>query len=247
MSTATQQLEFNFGLLTQEQQSMVDRFITDQKKQADHDGKVNETIVSLLVEASFKEDQFEDTHKVEKITKERSFGYGSNQFTTTVSYLNREGGVFLLYDMFDYNNKLQQGLKSRVHLDGDRLQCTAITEQYRYYKPTTLLTKLNDKNALALFQTQQHIQRTMIINYTAGKYRDLYPNAKVTVGEDYSNTGRRYISFPIVTVLFDSGSFVSFRLGVNLDEERVHKKYDAVSINMNGKEVLDMFNSQPSK
>jgi len=35
---------------------------------------------------------------------------------------------------------------SGVSLEGDKLMCTMITPQYRAYKPSTLLVKLNEYN-----------------------------------------------------------------------------------------------------
>ena len=65
------------------------------------------------------------------------------------------------------------------------------------------------------------------------------------VGTDYYR--RSYTSFPIVKVKFESGSEVSFTLGYGdeIEKERLHKKYDAVSESTEA--LLERFNNQPAK
>ena len=38
--------------------------------------------------------------------------------------------------------------KSYVSREGDKLMCTSVTSQYRYYKPSSLLVKFNEHNFL---------------------------------------------------------------------------------------------------
>jgi hypothetical protein len=47
-----------------------------------------------------------------------------------------------------------------------------------------------------------------------------------------------------VIVKFDSGSYVSFQLGNEIDKEYIHKKFDAVASKMTAMEILNIFNNQ---
>jgi hypothetical protein len=86
-----------------------------------------------------------------------------------------------------------------------------------------------------------------ILDYTVDKYKTLFPNAKVSVGNDYDKNRHNYTSFPIVIVNFESGSWVSFRIGSEIDKEYTHKKFDAVASQMSTMDLLKMFNNQEAK
>ena len=83
--------------------------------------------------------------------------------------------------------------------------------------------------------------------FALDKYKTLFPNAKVSIGSDYDKNRHNYTSFPIVIVSFKSGSYVSFRLGSEIDKEYTHKKFDAIASQMTTAEILRMFNNQEAK
>jgi len=45
-------------------------------------------------------------------------------------------------------------------------------------------------------------------------------------------------------VKFESGSYISFRMGYEIDNETVYKKFDAVASQLNAMELLNIFNQQ---
>ena len=79
-----------------------------------------------------------------KLLREREFGYSYNNtnFEHEVTYMNAVGGVYLITDTIKDGKIVKYN--ASVSREGDKLMCTNITEQYRYYKPSTLLTKLKE-------------------------------------------------------------------------------------------------------
>jgi hypothetical protein len=123
--------------------------------------------------------------------------------------------------------------------------CTSVTEQYRYYKPSSLLVKFNEHNERKINELARTNKESIAIKNVIAKFRKQYPEATVYASTDYYR--RSYQSFPIVKVKFASGSEVSFTLGYSDDYENVrfHKKYDAVSESTEA--LMKRFNNQPAK
>ena len=115
-----------------------------------------------------------------------------------------------------------------------------ITPQYRAYKPTSLLVKLNEYNEAQQWRFDAYNDKIVILSYTLNKYTTLYPNATVQAGTGYS--GRS--SFTTVLVSFESGSWVEFRLGFKQDEEYTFKKFNAKVDSLKGMDLLNHFNEQ---
>ena len=131
-----------------------------------------------------------------------------------------------------------------VGAEHDKLQCSSITPQYRAYKPASLFTKLVENNEKAQSEYDSANREQAVIKYTVNKYKTLFPKATITVGKDYYKTRNDYREFPIVMVAFESGSWVSFRLGYENDKEYTHKKFDAVASKLSTIELLNAFNNQ---
>tara|TARA_B100000768_G_scaffold70244_1_gene67408 strand:- start:462 stop:1208 length:747 start_codon:yes stop_codon:yes gene_type:complete len=247
VSTETMQLDlFNGVVLTTEQQEKIDNFIdTQAKRAAASQVDVSKTMM-LLDEAGFvRSKDYKCNFEVHEVTKEREFGYSYNNtnFDHEVTYLNAVGGVYLIV------NSIKDGelgvYKSSVSREYDKLMCTSITSQYRYYKPSTLYTKFNEYNDLKISDLEYNGKQKIALDIIVAKYKKLYPKADVTVGSDYYR--RSYTSFPIVKVKFESGSEISFTLGYSdeMEEERFHKKYDAVVETTEA--LLERFNNQKAK
>ena len=132
--------------------------------------------------------------------------------------------------------------KGSVYREGDKLQCTNITSQHRYYKTSSLLTKLKENNEKAKLQIKSANKKQNILEYTVDKYKKLYPEAKVVIGTDYNRGHRRYDEFKTVSIGFKSGSSVTFKMGYENDKETFHKKYDVQP--MTTKQLMEMFNNQ---
>ena len=246
MNSSVQLEMFKGEVLTKEQQEQVDNFINNQAKKAVvSQENINRTML-LLDEAGFVQNKnYVDTTKVEEVTKEVALGYSYNNttFVVELTYIETTGCVYLIVDTIEKDKIVQYN--ASVDREGDKLMCTNITDQYRYYKPSTLLEKLNDHNARKALQLERNNKEKIAIDYTIKKYQKLYPNTEVKEGYDYDRyNSSNYSKYSTVKVEFKSGSSITFRLGYGceLDKERVVSSYDAQSENI--EEKLSRFNNQ---
>ena len=233
-----EQLEL-FKVLNTEQQTEVNSFVERTNKQAVDRVASIKKMIDLLETGGFVEDvDFKRNFKIGESTHERTFGWGDNKFDAEVTVNTVSGGVALIHKRF-YNGKLET-TTSNVSREGDKLECSMITPQYRAYKPSTLLVKLNEYNEAQQWRFDAYNDKIAILSYTLNKYTTLYPNATVEAGTGYQ--GRS--SFTTVLVSFESGSWVEFRLGYKQDEEYKYKKFDARVDALKGMDLLNHFNEQ---
>jgi|TARA_B110000908_G_C10072874_1_gene365895 hypothetical protein len=249
MSNEMQLDLFEGKVLTVEQRLEVQTYIKRSNKNTEVKFIENNKIQLILDRAGFKEgiDYINDFETVEK-TYEGNFGYSYNntEFTSEITVITSKGGCQILFDTIGYKNlsEIKMG-KSFVYREDNKLQCTSITDQYRYYKPTSLLTKLKEHNEKIKNSKLFHDKTTSIANYTVEKYQKLYPEAKVKINDDYDRRRNNYSEFKVVKVTFKSGSYVTFRLGYEQDGEYVHGKHNAE--NMTTKQLMETFNNQKSQ
>ena len=233
-----EQLEL-FKVLNTEQQTEVNSFVERTNKQAVDRVASIKKMIDLLETGGFVEGvDFKRNFEIGESTHERTFGWGDNKFDAEVTVNTVSGGVYLIHKRF-YNGKLET-TSSTVSREGDKLMCSMITPQYRAYKPTSLLVKLNEYNEAQQWRFDAYNNKIAILSYTLNKYTTLYPNATVQTGTGYS--GRS--SFTTVLVSFESGSWVEFRLGYKQDEEYKYKKFDARVDALKGMDLLNHFNEQ---
>ena len=246
MSNQVKQLELDFGMLTVDQQERVDRFKSSSNSDAIRRTESVKHTQELLLSGGFQEGiHFVNNFKCKKVTKTRSFGYGNERFEAEVTFTSTEGGCSLITDYFNSQKNEMTIRKCDVSRDGDKLECSYITPQYRAYKPTSLFSKLQDYNTDQKNKHAYANKTKSILNHTIDKYKKLFPNATVEAGTDYyKGRNYNYTEFPIVIVKFDSGSYVSFQLGHEIDKEYLHKKFDAVASKMTTAEILNIFNNQ---
>ena len=245
MSNQVIQLELDFGMLTVAQQETVDRFVSSSKTDAIKRTENIRNTQELLLSGGFQEGiDFVNNFECEKVTEFRSFGYGENEFKAEVTFTQALGCCSLITDYFNSQKNEMVIRKCSVSREGDKLECSTVTSQYRAYKPTSLLTKLQEYNVSQLYKFNDANKQKGILDYTVDKYKTLFPNAKVSVGSDYSKSRNDYTQFPIVYVNFESGSWVSFRIGYEIDQEYTHKKFDAIASQMSTMDLLKMFNNQ---
>jgi hypothetical protein len=245
------QLDLFEGLvLTTEQQEQIDSFIKRQTLNAGEADRNVGRIMMMLDEAGFVQGvDYDSNFEVYEVTKEREFGYSYNNtnFEYEVTYMNAVGGVYLIVDTIKEGKIVKYN--TPVSREGNKLMCTSITEQYRYYKPSTLLTKLKESRKAKIQELSRQNKEQVCLDYTVAKYQKLYPEATVKVGSDYYKgyNGRSYDQFKIVVIKFKSGSSVTFKLGYDydLDSERLHKRYDAQEETV--EQSLERFNNQKAK
>jgi len=244
MTNQELQLEIDFGILTVAQQERVDSFIKNQKDLVQNSIRNSNAIEILLNEGGFiKGIDYENTIKVKTITTEKRFCH--DDFKADITYETVEGSISILYKRYDSTSNKIVTQKGYVGKTSDKLECSSITPQYRAYKPTTLFAKLVENNNKAQLDYNSANREKAVIDYTVNKYKTLFPKANVTVGKDYyRNYKRNYIEFPIITVAFESGSYIIFKLGYENDKEFIHKKFDAVEAKLNAIEILNLYNNQ---
>ena len=245
MSNEMQLDLFEGKVLTTEQRLEVQSYIERGDKEVVRKREENIKIQLLLDRAGFREgiDYINDFDVSEK-TYNHEFGYSYNntQWEAEVSVMRNSGGCQILFDSFR-NGKIEMG-KSYVSREGDKLQCTSITSQYRYYKPSSLLSKLKEHNNFSLRQLEATNKKQSILEYTVEKYTKLFPNAEVKIGSDYNRGRNNYSEFKTVIINFPSGSYVIYRLGYDNDGEYLHKKFDNVVDVLKGMDLLNHFNNQ---
>ena len=246
-NTETMQLDLFHGVvLTTEQQKEVNKFIKRQAERAvDSQNDINRKML-LLDEAGFVQGRdYDSNFEIHEVTREVDFGYSYNNtnYEYEVTYMNAVGNVYLKVNTIK-EGKIKEYTAS-IDREGNKLMCTNITSQYRYYKPSSLLTKYKEYNERKINELEYNNKQKIALDIIVAKYQKLYPNAVVTIGSDYYR--RSYTSFPIVKVKFESGSSVEFTLGYGdeMDKERFHKKNDAQTETT--KDLLDRFNNQKVK
>jgi len=247
MSNLENQLDLFHGVvLTTEQEQEIATWIENQAKRAANSQEDVNRIMLMLDEAGFVQGKDYDTNfEIFEVTTEKDFGYSYNNtnYEYEVTYLNACGSVYLKVNTV-HEGKIKI-YNSTVSREGDKLMCTSVTSQYRYYKPSSLLVKYNEHNSLQNSKLNRMNAEDIAIKNVIAKFQKQYPKAVVTRGSDYYR--RSYTSFPIVKVKFESGSEVSFTLGYSgeLEKVRFHKKYDAVSESTEA--LMERFNNQKSK
>lgn len=183
-NTETMQLDlFNGVVLTTKQQEQVDSFIKSQEKRAvESQEEINRTML-LLDEAGFVMGvDYACNFEVEEVTSKREFGYSYNNtnFEYEVTYISSYGSVYLITDSIN-GGKIKKH-NATVSREGNKLMCTSITEQYRYYKPSSLLTKLKEHRKSIIQELDRNNKKQACLDYTVAKYKKLYPKAKVRKG-----------------------------------------------------------------
>ena len=247
MSNLENQLDLFHGVvLTQDQEKEVKNWVKRQATNAAENQENVNRIMLMLDEAGFVQGKdYDSNFEVHEVTCDREFGYSYNNtnYEYEVTYLNSCGNVYLKTNTV-YEGKMKN-YNSTVSREGDKLMCTTVTSQYRYYKPSSLLVKFNEHNSLQNSKLNRMNAEDIAMDNVVTKFRKQYPEATVYASTDYYR--RSYQSFPIVKVKFASGSEVSFTLGYgdDLENVRFHKKYDAVSESTEA--LMKRFNNQPAK
>ena len=247
MSNLENQLDLFHGVvLTQDQEKEVKNWVKRQATNAAENQENVNRIMLMLDEAGFVQGKdYDSNFEVHEVTCDREFGYSYNNtnYEYEVTYLNSCGNVYLKTNTV-YEGKMKN-YNSTVSREGDKLMCTTVTSQYRYYKPSSLLVKFNEYNSLQNSKLNRMNAEDIAMDNVVTKFRKQYPEATVYASTDYYR--RSYQSFPIVKVKFESGSEVSFTLGWSDDLENVrfHKKHDAVSESTEA--LMERFNNQKAK
>ncbi len=237
------QLDLFAGIfLTPEQEEYVANHISRNRNYTESKERTIAKIERLLIEAGFKKGiDFENDFKRKIVTKTVTLGYNYNNtnFDHEVTFDECTGDIAL--KTLRHSKGELTTSKSYVDIEDDKLRCSSITDQYRFYKPKTLLEKFRNFNEQQKEFCENFNKRKNLKQSVVDKYTQLYPNATVEVKTDYSKFGGHY---EVIEVKFPSGSFVQFRLSDYRNEEFVHKKFDAEVDKMDAIDVLNKFSKQ---
>ena len=238
------QLDLFAGIvLTVEQQSQVDRNVDNINQSTNLQRNKVQQLEQLLVEAGFKKGiDFENTFKSSLETRNIKIGYGSGQFETEVTAEFYSGDVVLKGLRF-VNNELKKSVFN-LEINRDKVQCSAVQDQYRFIKPKTLFEKLKLFNEKAKQQFKEYQKENSLKQSVIDKYTKLYPNATITIKSDWTKYSG---SFEVIEVKFESGSYIQFKLDTYNNKEYMYKKHDAEFNNLNSEELLNRFSKQTKK
>jgi len=233
-------------LLTTEQQEQANTYIETQKKNSEYTQNKHKYVVAFLLENNFVEGvHFEQSCKVTIETRNTRLGYSysNTSFEAEVECEKCDSQIYLLgqnFYIWETDKKLKPA-KFYFDVENNKIQCGSITEQYRFYKPKTILEKLQLHNKAAANQFEEYKKKANLEKNTIEKYTKLYPNAEVISKEGYTKYKG---SFKIVEVKFKSGSYVQFELDTYNGVEHLYKKFDAELDKLTTEELLEKFNNQ---
>ena len=243
MKNVGQQLDLFAGVLfTEEQEQMIAEYKERCVKNALYYKNQNESLEQLLLGAGFIKDvNFVNTFKIKTETRNVSLGsdYRNNRFEVEVTHEVIEGDLRLKGFSF-YTGSLDQKEFS-ISLEKDKVQCSAIQDQYRYIKPATLLEKLTQHNTRQVEMYENYVKKNALKGKVIKKYQKLYPNATVGITQEWSKYSG---TFDVLEVKFESGSYVQFQLNTYQNKEIFYKKYDAQLEKMSVEDVLNKFSNQ---
>jgi hypothetical protein len=237
-------------MLTAEQEIELARRVKQATFEADtNERKLNE-IIKLLSDKGFTGRHFKYEVNNSKITTTFNVANWRDKpkhIETEIKSFTYQ--IWLLYSKYNKTSNSIGTVKVSFWVDKNKIECSSLTKNYRYYKPESILTMIEESYNVALNQYNEANKIKSTIEYTVNKYKELYPEAEVVVSKDYSDHRRGFnkidiIEFDKITVKFKSGSYVSFRVGEKPDNEWLIAKHDAVFNKLKGNDVLDYFNNQ---
>ena len=232
-------------LLSPDQEKQAVEFVERRKIQVEDRKKVMEQVESQLLAAGFiKGIHFVNDFKIETVTKEVELGYRYNktQFKVELTYSNDTGDISLKGTKLTFDNKYQ--IEERLFslsVSKDKFNCYSIQENNRFIKAETLLQKLIENDEIVVLKFREAQKKTDLKQAVIEKYTKLYPNATITVKNEYS---RYNGSFEVIEVKFESSSYVQFTLDTYNNKEKLYKKYDAEFDKMDSDELLERFSKQ---
>ncbi len=130
--------------------------------------------------------------------------------------------------------------------DKNYMSCSSVMDRRGYYKPTTILDKINFIWEVAENCKKAHDKKYAHIIETTNIFQSRYPSAEITTRK---NTKHRQNMFnsnaDVLTIKFKSGSYVELVVDSDLDlENRVINIYDAETDSLPVTHILDKFNQQ---
>ena len=232
-----------FDMLTAEQEVELTRIKASKKR--DNNRYETEVLgkVELLTKCGFTSRHF--SYSTERAIRTYNFNVARwNEAPVRVDTELDEfrGNCFLLYSRYDKSKNEIVTAKTTFTLRNGKIECCGLTGNWRYYKPETILAKIEESYEIASNQYDLANRTKTNVENTVEKYKKLYPDAEVKAGKGY--TSGTYREYSKVTITFKSGSYVELEIGSASDQEYLLTKYDAVFKKMTINEVMDHFNAQ---
>ena len=173
-------------------------------------------IKSILDQNGFIEDvhyKFDAELYTKQVENARLSDKKGNVFTANYERIDVKGSVRLLTKYFYASKNTLNTDLSSVDVEDGKLQCGAITTQYRYYKPSTLLKKLKEYNEEQERKYTRFNSWMDRVNAYSYEMANKYPSADISIvtGSKRDYYGK-YIDMRMVMVKFPSGSFIKFNI-----------------------------------
>jgi len=236
MMTEGQQLEM---FMTVEQEQAIERYVTNQNKDAERREAQVMREVNALVDAGLRPNvHFKNTFTIEEnVTETVSLGgrwYDVPEFEAEVTYNKAEGGVFLLYDVVDMEDGERKVVKKSTYFSltsEGKVECYTIVGSYRAVKPETILRKIGEMAAVAKDRLIIVNQKDKHYNNAIAKLKLEFPNAvSVEKGNEWirSHNYRNSYNVDLITVAFEDGSYIQYNVNDFSGNISIRKVYDVV-------------------
>jgi len=175
--------------------------------------------VKILVGNGFVEgkDFVNDTEIVDKVITKSFTDEDGSIHKEDIHYKSCEGGLYLIVNDFKTDdNGVRFIFKDKVSIwfDGNKIQCSRITPQYRYYKATSILERLHSYNREVVGKMNSLNEKDKNRIAKASILESQYPNAEVTHGRSskYVRRTAQYTTIEWIKIEFQSGSYMMFEL-----------------------------------
>ena len=174
-----------------------------------------------LIEDVLKQNNFiENIHYkmdavlVDKEVKESTL-YDENRKEFKANYTCKDvkGSIRLMTKYYSASKNELVNDTNYIDIEDGKLQCGGITKQYRYYKPSTILSNLKEYNEAQEARYVKANKWTKRVNDHAYEMANKYPSADVSIvkGSKRDFYGK-YLEVREVKVAFNSGSYVKFNI-----------------------------------
>lgn len=227
------QLELNLGLLNEEQQQKVDRFLGDRKRSVTHQLDYAQRKVEALEAAGFELGKdFESTVEVIDVADyeyefQLDWRNDDLNFTHSVSYQDVKGDVFIKATRCEVEDDCIVYKAQSVWFTlttENKIECSTLVGSYRAVKPETLLRKLSEYNEQQVYYAEAKLKRIIQDDAALKQLQELYPHATVLkkehVYESTSNYGRSGVKR--IVVEFVDGSSANFATNYKGELECTH-------------------------
>jgi len=212
------QLTLDLGLLSDEQQQKVDRFLDDRKRSVAAQLFYAKRKVEALQAAGFELGKdFENTVEViDVVDHECEFQLDWRNddlnFIHSVSYQDVKGDVFIKATRCEVEDDCIVYKAQSIWFtltSEDKIECSTLVGSYRAVKPSTLLRKLDEYNTQQVYYAEAKLKRIIQDDAALKQLQELYPHATISK-KDYVYESNQRGSVKRIVVEFKDGSQANF-------------------------------------